>query len=244
MAKTPHRKLSKEALKRRKELMFPRDQGFYEVDELKGMTTGAQEALLGKKQTSPVLPGAGHPTEGYLAVLHPDKQSPEGLLNEVRRVNPALQMADLEAAAAAKYGGTPQEAMASWVAEAGKNYTMTSPGIQSAKHAVDRALLGAGQELRSGKVSPELAELMGVDQDALAKVYGAESKPKSKGDGTGIPEWLPHMSNIPPMQTGLAYGALGTGAAALLTAQILSQQGAQQVDNQAYADMVRASNAY
>ena len=109
------------------------------------------------------------------------------------------------------------------------------------------AVRGVGADLISEEAEKRALALqaMGLDEAALASRFGAPPPPNAPAD-IGMPDWMPRMNNLSPVQTGMAYGALaaGTGAAGLALANHLIAQGQQQANPVEYAAAMQALNAY
>lgn len=123
------------------------------------------------------------------------------------------------------------EAMA---VEAGQLRNAVAPGIGA-------DLVGTDADLRAATL-----KAMAVEQDALAKALGLSPGNQPGGADAALPEWLPRMDNLTPMQTTGFYGAAlaGAGAASVALANHLMAKGQQQSDPVAYAAAMQAMNAY
>ena len=109
------------------------------------------------------------------------------------------------------------------------------------------AARGIGADLIGEDEAQQLLALqaLGLEKNALASRFGAPPPPNAPAD-IGMPDWMPRMNNLSPVQTGMAYGALaaGTGAAGLALANHLIAQGQQQANPVEYAAAMQALNAY
>jgi hypothetical protein len=109
------------------------------------------------------------------------------------------------------------------------------------------AARGIGADLVSEDDAQQLLALkaLGLERDALASRFGTAPPPSAPAD-IGMPDWIPRMDNLSPVQTGMAYGALaaGTGAAGLALVNHLIAQGQQQANPVEYAAAMQALNAY
>ena len=128
------------------------------------------------------------------------------------------------------------------------NQSIMGAQFYNTNRAVNKAVRGVGQDLVSDNADQRTMALgaMGLDAKQLQELYAPGSAPVPQDSTGAIPEWVPHMKDMPALQTGLAYGALaaGAGAATLVTANLLAQQGAQQQANGAYASLMQQMNAY
>lgn len=113
--------------------------------------------------------------------------------------------------------------------------------------AVNRASALLGEGLISGDDAVRLAaaDALGVEQDALAKAWGLNPGNEPGGADAQLPDWLPRMDNLSPVQTSAAYGlaAAGAGAAGIALANHLLAKGQQQSDPIAYAQAMQAMQA-
>jgi hypothetical protein len=128
-----------------------------------------------------------------------------------------------------------------------RNQELAGMHTEAMGHGAARAAKVMGADLmgEDEKRRALAARAMGLDEAALASRFGAAPLPNATAD-IGMPDWIPRMDNLSPVQTGMAYGALaaGTGAAGLALVNHLIAQGQQQANPVEYAAAMQALNAY
>lgn len=129
------------------------------------------------------LPGRGDTP--YVAILHPSVNTLEEAAGKISGSGMPVTPEQLAAAALRTYGGTQEAANAQMFAQARRNYSLSEPTIQVVNKGGQRLALGIGQELMSETPSPQLYELIGVDEAMLRQRYGAQ--PVTDAAGTGAP---------------------------------------------------------
>lgn len=110
-------------------------------------------------------------------------------------------------------------------------------------HGAQNAARTIGTNLLSEEAEQQALALraLGVEEAALRSRYASQLPADA-----GMPQWLPRMNNLTPVQTGMAYGlaAAGMGAAGVALANHLMAKGQQQSDPVHYAAAMQALNAY
>jgi len=175
---------------------------------------------------------AGNKERFYQPVMRPN-ESMESVLKRISE-NTGMTPAEI----VAKAGG--EERLAQMMANNQKVAGSHHMGIvKSARNAAR----GIGGDLISEDDAQQAMALqaLNLEEQALRARFGANVPAD-----IGMPEWIPRMQSLSPVQTGMAYGALaaGAGAAGLVLANQLMAQGQQQANPVDYAAAMQALNAY
>lgn len=156
------------------------------------------------------------------------------------------------AVAARKSGLQPDEVLAQYEDGMGgftnqgmANQNLTSSHYHGMMHAAERAAAGMGRDLASedAVLQARARGALGLEEELLRSRYGGTAQMPADA---GMPQWLPRMNNLTPVQTGMAYGlaAAGMGATGVALANHLMAKGQQQSDPVHYAAAMQALNAY
>lgn len=178
--------------------------------------------------------------QAYYPIIH-GKESPEKVLAAVARES-GLQPAEVLAQYKDGMGGFTNQALA--------NDRLVSSHYMGMMGAAERAARGVGRDLLAEDIALQASArgALGIEEAALQSRYGGTRVVAAQMPAdAGMPEWLPRMNNLPPVQTGMAYGlaAAGVGAgAAIALANHLAAKGQQQSDPVQYAAAMQALNAY
>lgn len=188
--------------------------------------------IIGAARNAEQAGGFGALTYGDDKSYYPVTRPKEEFADSVKRISENTGLSPEEVVS--QLGGDEQAA-----ALMANNQRVASSHHMGIMGSAKRALGTAGSHLIGEDEALQAKSLaaLGIDKAMLAKRYGAD---------VGMPEWLPRMQNLSPVQTGMAYGlaAAGAGAGAIALANHLAAKGQQQQSPVDYAAAVQALNAY